>query len=147
MSAPVGTKYEFPPDIFALIEKARDAERLAQREIARRHYDSVLGKLDRSTPPWAVAAIMRWIGRTHIDDADLDAALDCFTSALAISQQGDDRPGVAHAFNLMAIAHQQRGDLDEAGRWYLRAHDTAGEVGELALAAMIDQNLGTLANI
>jgi len=147
MSAAVGIEYEFPPNLLALIEKARDAERLAQRKAARRHYDTVLGKLDRSTPPCAVAAIMRWIGRTHIDDADLDAALDCFTSALAISQQGEDLPGVAHAFNLMAIAHQQRGDLDEAERWYLRAHDTAGEVGELALAAMIDQNLGTLANI
>jgi len=138
MSAAVGIEYEFPPNLLALIEKARDAERLAQREAARRHYDTVLGKLDRSTPPCAVAAIMRWIGRTHIDDADLDAALDCFTSALAISQQGEDLPGVAHAFNLMAIAHQQRGDLDEAERWYLRAHDMAGEVGELALAAMID---------
>ena len=147
MSAAVGTEYEFPPNLLAIIERARDAERLAQREIARRHYDTVLTKLDRSAPQCAIAAVMRWIGRTHIDDADLDAALDRFTSALAISQQARDLPGVAHAYNLMAIVHQQRGDLDDAERWYLRAHDTARAVDELALAAMIDQNLGTLANI
>ncbi len=93
------------------------------------------------------SALLRWTGRTYADDADTEAAFDCYAAALAVAMANSDRPGVASVVNLMAIAHQQRGDLDEAARLYGRAVKYATLAGETQLVAMIEQNLGTIAGI
>ena len=136
-----------PPALQALVDEAHVAEREARRPLARDRYELALHQLkDPSQAPIA-AALMRWIGRTHIEDADLDAALDCFEAALAVAEASANLSGIAHAINLIAIVSQQRGELDEAEQHYLRALASAEAADEAKLGAMIEQNLGTIANI
>ena len=136
-----------PPALQALIDEAQVAEREARRPEARDRYELALRSLtDPSHAPLA-ASLTRWIGRTYLDDANLDAACDCFAVALAIARASGDLSGIAHAINLMAIVHQQRGELDEAEQLYRVALESAQPAGESRLAAMIQQNLGTIANI
>ncbi|MEJ7812416.1 MAG: HD domain-containing phosphohydrolase [Gemmatimonadaceae bacterium] len=138
--------FDFPPSVLPLVEEAKGAERQQHRDAARALYNAVLARLDRSRDAAASAGVMRWVGRTYIDDAELEQALHWFASALAVADAVADRPGVAHAYNLMAIVHQQRGQLDDAELFYRRARGKAQEAGELRLAAMTEQNLGTVAN-
>ena len=58
-----------------------------------------------------------------------------------------DAVGIAHATNLRAISAQQLGDLAEARQLYTQARRQAQAAGASALVAMLDQNLGTVANI
>ena len=130
-----------------LITLAQTAERQAQRELARTHYEAALRRLDRSSPPSLAAGITRWIGRTYLEESDFDAASDCFELSEAIAKASGDVSGVAHASNWMGILSQTRGDLDEAVELYqeARRHGIAAE--DLKLVSLIDQNLGIVANI
>jgi putative nucleotidyltransferase with HDIG domain len=130
-----------------LINEAQVAEREARRPAARDRYEAVLHGLREASQASVAAALMRWIGRTYIDDADLDAALDCFEAALAVSEASADLSGIAQAINLIANDRWRGGELDEAEQLYLRALESAKAAGESKLAAMIEQNLGTIANI
>ncbi len=131
----------------ALIAEARSAERTGRRTRARECFEGALRSLpDESHAPMA-SALLRWIGRTYIDDGDLDAAHDCFEAALAAAEAAEDPAAAAHAINTMAAAEQQRGNLDLAERRYRQALAHAVVGGETRLQAMIHQNLGTIANI
>ena len=136
-----------PADLQALIADAQAAERQAQRRAAREGYEEALKRLDSTEHALAAAALIRWIGRTYVEDGDLDAALDCSEAALAAASVNGDRSGIAHAINLKAIAFQRRGQLDIAERLDLDARDRARGAHEPQLLAMISQNLGTIANI
>jgi putative nucleotidyltransferase with HDIG domain len=95
-----------------------------------------------------VGALLRWIGRTWVDDGDLDAADDCLQAALATAEAAGDKGSAAHALNLLAITAWRRGLIDEAEQLYLRARALAeGAGGEARLVAMIEQNLGIIANV
>ena len=136
-----------PAELQERVARAQTAERHAQRRAAREGYEYVLGQLDQRRDGLVAAALIRWIGRTYVEDADLDAALDCCEAALAAASVNGDRSGIAHAVNLKAIVHQRRGQLDEAERLYHDARERARGAHESQLLAMIAQNLGTIANI
>jgi diguanylate cyclase (GGDEF)-like protein/putative nucleotidyltransferase with HDIG domain len=135
------------PELQSLVDEGQAAERAAQRRVARERYEEVLRRLDSRAHALVGATLIRWIGRTYIEDADLDAALDCCEAALAAASVNGDRSGVAHAINLKAIVFQRRGQLDDAERMYLDARERARGAHEPQLSAMIAQNLGTIANI
>jgi diguanylate cyclase (GGDEF)-like protein/putative nucleotidyltransferase with HDIG domain len=130
-----------------LVNEGQAAERAGHRRVARERYEEVLRRLDPRSHALVGATLIRWIGRTYIEDADLDAALDCCEAALAAASVNGDRSGVAHAINLKAIVFQRRGQLDDAERLYHDARERARGAHEPQLSAMIAQNLGTIANI
>ena len=135
------------PELQERVARAQAAERQAQRRAAREGYEYVLSQLDQTRDGLVAAALIRWIGRTYVEDADLDAALDCCEAALAAASVNGDRSGIAQAVNLKAIVFQRRGQLDEAERLYEDARERARRAHEPHLLAMIAQNLGTIANI
>src|SRR5215210_5440615 len=80
----------------ALIEQGQAAEREGRREQARELFERALYQLgDDSRAPLA-SALLRWIGRTHQVDANLDAALDCLEAALAVARACGDEAAIGH---------------------------------------------------
>jgi len=136
----------FPAAVEALVEQAQQAERTGRRERSRQHYETALYLLGPGDGTAAVAIIRRII-RSYVDDGQFDAAFDCCELALAIADALDDVDARAHARNLLAIAHLQRGDLDDAAREFSRALEIASTSGDERLTAMIAQNLGIIASL
>lgn len=147
MRAIPGGAVSLPPPLDALLEEARTSERQGRREVARRRYEAVLHRLDHSSQGPTAAALLRWIGRTYVDDADLDAALDCFQAALAVAEATGDLSGRANTINCIAAVFLRRGLLDRAETSYLRARAGAEAAGDAELVAMTEHNLGTIATI
>ncbi|MFN8582622.1 MAG: diguanylate cyclase [Gemmatimonadaceae bacterium] len=131
----------------ALVDQAHELERDGRRAEARDLLEQAL----RTPGPTASAShasnILRWIARTYQADAMFDEATDVLEAATAAAELCGDHVALGHAFNLHAIVHWRRGDLDEARRLYLLARDQANTVGDTRLAAMTAQNLGVIASV
>jgi putative nucleotidyltransferase with HDIG domain/diguanylate cyclase (GGDEF)-like protein len=138
-----------PPEADAswLIEAGQKAERLGHREDARVYFEAALYRLRGDGAGTQAAALLRWIARAYMVDADVDAAMDCAIAALSVAEACGDDAGQGHAINVQAAIHWVQGDLDAAEAMFLRARTFALGAGELALVAMTSQNLGTIANI
>jgi HD-GYP domain-containing protein (c-di-GMP phosphodiesterase class II) len=136
----------FPPAVESLVEKAQQSERSGRRELSRQYYETALYLLGPGDGAAAVAIIRRVI-RSYVDDGQFDVAFDCCELALAIAEAVGDAAGLAHATNLLAIAHLQRGDLDDAERVFSRASTLATAASDEPLTAMIAQNLGIIASL
>lgn len=134
-------------DVDQLVERGQAAELSGQRADARDHYEAALFQLDRGAEGERAATLLRWIARTYTTDADFDAAMDCATVALAISQACGDRAGEGHAVNVQAVVHWRRADLDSAEKLFLQARSIALFVGDRMLAGMTSHNLGIIAAI
>ena len=131
----------------ALLEEAQRAERAGHRELARRHYESVLYLLRPDGPATDASMILRRVGRLFLDDGDVAAGLDCVGAALAVAEAHGDAAAVANAKNLIAISHWQRGQLDEAEDLYREAGQMAQVAGDARLVAIVEQNLGVVSNM
>lgn len=130
------------------LERAKQSERHGHWSDARAHYAALLNDPHLKEPNFAGRAmLLRWIGRTHLEEGRPEEALVTYKQALATATRGDDLAGIAHATNCLAIAEQQMGNLDRSEDLYVEARGAATELGDDALVAMIDQNLGTIANI
>src|SRR3954462_4477526 len=141
---------EVPPGgalVAGLMAEAEHAEAAGHRELARRRYESALYLLRGSSGASQASVILRRVGRLYFDDGDFAAGVDCLTAALATAEAVGDQALVAYANNVMAIGHWQRGMLPEAERLYATAYRAAREVKDTKLTAMVDQNLGIIANI
>ena len=135
------------PDLDALIESARAAEREGHRQRAREAYESALFRLrDPAQAPLA-GSLLRWIARTHLDEGALEVAAEIVEAALAVSGAADDLGGVAHANNLLGLVERQRGDLERAEALHELARHQGEAAREPELVAMAVQNLGIVANI
>lgn len=131
--------------IEAALAAARSLERGGQWRHARTAYQRLL--TDRSIPPDVRAATMRAVARTYVQEGQPETAREAFQAALDLSARAGDMRGRAHAVNGLAIAAQQMGALDESEALYLEARAIAAAADDEQLVAMIDQNLGTVANI
>jgi putative nucleotidyltransferase with HDIG domain len=139
-------------------EPAGDAHRLSRAETleregrfadARAEYEAILrggGHAPGSDLPLA-PLLLRRVARCFVEEANFEAADDCLNAAECVARAQGDAVGVAHATNLRAIAAQQQGDLSGAAELYHAARRQAHDAGATALVAMLDQNLGTVANI
>ena len=139
--------YVVAPSLEGIIEDAKAAERLGRREEARQLYESALWKLGASEQAPLAATLLRWIARTYIDDANIEAANDCLVAALAVAEVNGDESNAAHTINAMAVTCWQRGALEEAQALYGTALQLARAASEDKLCAMIEQNLGIIANV
>lgn len=131
----------------ALLEEGQAAERRGQRAEARALYEQALASVRTETDGRRASMILRWIARTHVGDAQLDAALECLNAAVTIAEASGDDGAAGSAINIQAVVHWQLGDLDEAERLYLTARTRALRAGDAKLAAMTAQNLGIIANV
>ncbi len=131
----------------ALVEEAGRAERSARRADARRLYEEALRTLPSGDTEPGAASLLRWIGRTHMEDGDAEAATDCFVAAAAVAEASGDGAGVASAANCRASVAFSLGRLDEAERLWNETRRTASAYGIRKLAAMVEQNLGNVASI
>ena len=133
--------------VAGLRAEAEHAEAAGHRELARRRYESALYLLRGAAMAGEASVILRRIGRLYFDDGDFAAGRDCLTAALATAEALGDASLVAYANNVMAIGHWQRGLLEEAERLYGAAYGAARQASDTRLAAMVDQNLGIIANM
>ena len=129
----------------ATVAEARTAERSGHWMEARSHYQRLLD--GAHTDAKEKCAVLRWIGRTHVEEGRPEEALPIFERALMAAEAVADVGGEAHALNWIAIAEQSMGNLDRSEELYARARVRAVRAGDDLLVAMIDQNLGTVANI
>ena len=128
----------------ALMIEAQRAAESGRRALARQRYESALYLL-RDGDASIACAILRRIGRTYVDDGDIDAALDCLCASQAMAEQCGLTAQLAHTVNLVGGAHWQRGRLDDAALFYAEAGRMGRLAGDDALVAMVEQNLGVLA--
>ena len=135
------------PRYAELVDEAKLAERQGRRADARRLYDEALTRLSEAQHPREASSLLRWIARTHHQDGNLEAALDCLAASLAVAEAHGDVAALGHAINVQATVRWQQGQLDEAEALYERARVNALRAGDSSLAAMTAQNLGVIANI
>ena len=147
MSTSCDALQELPPALQSLLAEAREAERAGRRPRARELFERILHELPHGDVSRFAAALLRWIGRTWFDDGDLDAAGDCYEAALSIAETMGDEACAAHAVNMIAGVCWRRGAPDEAEKLYLRGLELGTRGGDRTLVAMIEQNLGIIANM
>ena len=128
-----------------VIGEARTLERNGKWSEARTQYEYLLG--DPSLPAAARSSVLRWMGRAHAEEGNPDIALSILEQAVAAAECAGDRGAEAHALNGLAIVEQTLGNLDRSEDLYARARSHAAQAGDEMLLAMLDQNLGTVANI
>jgi putative nucleotidyltransferase with HDIG domain len=130
-----------------LMEEARVAAAAGHRELARRHFESALYLLRSADQASDAAAIFRNIGHLYFEDGEFAAGEDCLEVARAVAEATGDASALARTTNALAGGYWLRGRLDDAERLYTQAGVEAREVGDVKLAAMVEQNLGTIANM
>ena len=132
--------------IDALIALGQSHERNGARDAAREAYSRALVKLEAGDDARRRVALLRWIARTHQDDAEYDRALESISSAEQLANDVSDRVGLGHCHIVRANISWQRGDLDGAIALYTVALDVAHETSDAHLAAVASQNLGVVAS-
>lgn len=130
----------------ALIASGQTHERSGERQAARDDFACAIALLDASGDQTRKVAMLRWIARTHQQDADYDLALDVINTAERLATEIVDRVGFGHCLIVRANISWQRGDLDGAITLYSSALDVAHEVSDAHLAAVASQNLGVVAS-
>src|SRR4051812_25511295 len=137
-----------PQDSLAqgLMEEARVAAASGHRELARRRFESALYLLRSPSQASEAGAILRNVGNLYFEDGEYSAGEDCLAAATAIAELSGDRSALARSKNALAIGYWLRGRLDDAQRLYTEAGIEAKAVGDVKLLAMVEQNLGNIAN-
>jgi len=134
-----------PAPVTELVAAGKSAEREGRWSDACDAYEKVIRSPAASRETRLSA--LRWLGRVLIQKGDWKAGLDVLEAALAAAEQSGSPIAVAQTRNVMAIAWQSTGELDLATRQYEMAREIADSVGDKALVAMLDQNIGTVASI
>jgi putative nucleotidyltransferase with HDIG domain len=134
-----------PPHVIEAVAAAKNAEREGRWTDACDAYEQLIRSPAASVETRLSA--LRWLGRAYVQKGEWRTGLDVLEAALAAADQAGSRTAVAQARNVMAIAWQSTGELDLATRQYEMAREIADSVGDKALVAMLDQNLGTVASI
>ncbi|MGH7470872.1 MAG: HD domain-containing phosphohydrolase [Longimicrobiales bacterium] len=135
------------PTRIELVSQAHEHERLGHNLRARACYEAAVRQTTSADSAPTIAALLRWIGSTHRADGDLDAAADCYQLSFACAELNVHTVDMAHALNWLAVVEQERGHMQSAHELYARGRLLALRAGEARLAAMIGQNLGSIAVI
>jgi putative nucleotidyltransferase with HDIG domain len=129
-----------------LIERARAEERAGEWDRALELYERAFACLSR-TDAGGTAEVLRWIGHVHRHRGDFEVCGDLYEASLAVAEANGLVHHVASALNCVAILEQAVGRLETAESTYRRAAELAHDSGDTRLAAMIEQNLGSLCDI
>jgi putative nucleotidyltransferase with HDIG domain len=129
-----------------LIDQARAAERTGEIDLALDAYEQAFKLLGEEGDAAAAATMLRRIGTLHRRRGNLELAEEAYQASEAIATACAQHVDQAHALNCLAIVAQLRGRMTEAAALYEHARNIAGVLQDDHLCAMIDQNIGTLAN-
>src|SRR5688500_1644589 len=130
-----------------LLDQAREAERSGEWSIALERYADAFRRVTADGDAAAAADMLRAMGVVHWQRGDWELAEEHYEASLAIAHASELGQQHARALNSMAILEQFRGRIDRARELYAAARALAEELGDDRTLAMLDQNLGTLANI
>ncbi len=129
----------------AAVADARASERTGDWVAARRVYQRLLD--DRSITAPTRSSVLRWMGRTYAEEGNSDVAVSLLEQAVEAGATAGDPGAEAHALNGLAVIEQTLGNLDRSEELYTLARVRAVEANDEMLLAVLDQNLGTIANI
>jgi tetratricopeptide (TPR) repeat protein len=93
----------------------------------------------------ALADVLRWKGSVLRDRGSLSQADELYVQSLNVADAVGYQPGRAHALNCLGAVAQVRGDGGKAERFFGDAARLAHRLADRRLSAMIQQNLGILA--
>ena len=127
------------------LEEARASERVGDWSAARRVYQQLLD--DESLSAGDRSAALRWMGRTCAEEGDSDTAVALLERAVEAGAESGDATVEARALNGLAVIEQTLGNLDRSEELYALARIRAAVADDEMLLAILDQNLGTIANI
>jgi diguanylate cyclase (GGDEF)-like protein/putative nucleotidyltransferase with HDIG domain len=130
----------------ALIDEARELDKIGRRAEARVLYERALFALEGASPSMA-SMLLRWIARSYEVDAHYDAAADCAEAAVAAAELGDDRNALGHALNVLAVAKWRLGELSVADQLFHEALSRGTSATDPRLQVDVTTNLGSLAKI
>src|SRR4051812_9783620 len=94
------------PSVDVLIQQAHLAHAEGRRDSARTLFESALYRLRRAQDGALAASLLRWIGATHHDDGNTEAALDCLTASLTVALLVDDHAEIGHTMNVQANVYR-----------------------------------------
>lgn len=129
-----------------ILDAARAAESCGQWDDALSIYEKALDEFT-SEGGEAVAELLRKIGLVHYYRGYFEMAMILFDRSMRAAEENGLTGHIAAASNCLAIVHQSLGQLDIAESLYAAAQQQALRAGNHHLVVMIDQNLGTIANI
>ncbi|MDQ2890133.1 MAG: HD domain-containing protein [Gemmatimonadota bacterium] len=127
------------------IAASRALEKNGHWAEARTTYEGLL--VDESLSPLARSSLLRWIGRAHAQEGNPNVGITALEQAVEVARVAADSGAEAHALNGLAIIEQTVGNIDRSEELYALARSRAADAGDEMLLAMLDQNLGTAANI
>ncbi|HEX6307571.1 MAG TPA: HD domain-containing phosphohydrolase [Longimicrobiales bacterium] len=129
------------------IAAARSAEREGDWDVALTHYESAFTALCAGGTAADAADLFRWMGNVHRVRGDAERAHEAYEASLAIAECAALPFQMASALNGLGILVQFQGAPDLAESYYTRGRSYATQAKDERIAAIIDQNLGTLASI
>lgn len=129
------------------LESATEARGAGEWEEALLRYETSLSRVSKEGDARVASEILRGIGNVHYARGDFENAREVFQVSLSIAEVCELKEETVSALNCLAVVDQYAGAIDEAEGLYIRARDIAEELGDARREAMIEQNLGTLANI
>jgi tetratricopeptide (TPR) repeat protein len=132
-------------DFATLIERAHGCERQSRRDEARALYEAALLRLAEATAEINASAIARSIARTHLADANYEAARDCIELSLTLAELAGDDAG-SHCTNQMAVPlAPRRPRFCQAALPHGARAGCAGR--RRSLVAMTSTNIGVIASV
>jgi putative nucleotidyltransferase with HDIG domain len=135
------------PLLDTLIEDARAAEKSGEWDHAVACYEAALSCVTREGDARRAAELVRWIGTVWRERGEAELALEAYELSLAIAEANELHDQLASGYNCVAVVKQFAGEPDEAETLYRHAKLLAVRTRNERLVAMVDQNLGALANM
>lgn len=134
------------PTYDALFAAAQAAEQAGAWAEALAGYEEALRVAMGQEGAEAPEALRR-IGILHRERGDLALARDALDAAVSLAEARGLRDVAARALNDRGGVELREGDMEAAERIYLRTAVLAREVGDARLSAILEQNLGIVADV
>jgi putative nucleotidyltransferase with HDIG domain len=130
-----------------LIESGRQSAATGEYEAALSAYEAAFRLIPSEGDARRAAQILRWIGTIHRERGDIEEARELYDASLEIARANQLTEDIASVYNCMAVVEQFSGGPDRAETLYREAKRVAVGIRSEPLIALIDNNLGMLANM
>lgn len=130
-----------------LIDSGREAQRTGAWDEALAHYESALALLADGSDPTMESELHRRIGTVNAERGNLDEAARNQQKSLEVAEAAGLEGSRNAALVALANVELLRANLDGAADLYIQAREVADRLENERLVAVIDTNLGVIANI
>jgi putative nucleotidyltransferase with HDIG domain len=135
------------PTLDDLVARGRTLASTGETDAALEAYEEAFRLLPAQGDAARAAKILRWIGTIHRERGDMEIASELYDASLAIAEAAGLEEDMASVYNCMAIIEQFAGAPARAEALYRDAKRVAVGIRSEPMIAMIDHNLGMLANM